>query len=139
MLELTRTILNKMYREGFPLRNKIFSRTSRPSSSSLPSSNNKKTSFLNKAYDYFLAQKHFLDERKEQPHEIIDLQSVSSEISLDDKKSSEVINTLYQAIPTPPPTADSSLLRRAEVLLRAEYILTGENESHHVFILRCTS
>ena len=138
--DLTRATVERVYLEGFPLRHATFSaggsRQGAPASQSSPaplsssssssSSSTGASSFLDKAYDHFLSR-HLLPANNMNLPRPDDLRSLTSELSLDSMAASfHQLERERPAAPVPPHSADSTLLRRAEVLLRAEYILTGK-------------
>lgn len=132
--EFTRTTVEQVYMQGFPLRLATFSTgtastRSRPSSSSVPAT----PSATPEAYPSFLdkAYVHFLSRPVSPPLSAASaLPRVLSESDMSLASTSSSLQDLLprypvQAIPVPPHSPDASLLRRAEVLLRAQYILTG--------------
>ena len=140
--------MEQVYLAGFPLRHATFSASSGAGGGAATGARAGAgreagdVSFLHKAYSHYLSR-HLLPTRPEQGH---DLHSVASDLSLglDSMASGDAwlhLDTLpgptcdraptcgpgsgLVPAPAPPVSADSALLRRAEVLLRAEYVLTG--------------
>lgn len=128
--------MEKLYREGFPLRQSTFTSIDKLSRPCTPATGDVEaasssigvSSFLDKAYTHYVSS-HLAKSCKsssvsDQGEVLDEVKSVMSDKTVE-SMASDFFKQKKPVIPAPPSSAETVLLRRAEVLLRAVYILTG--------------